>query len=107
MTAERFEWTETMMLDCGGPVFVMQTDKGEVRFEWHHYCGPLPVTRTGSGRNLPSRHPFWRAVSLWDLQGRQVENGYCIWREPKEPVLQHIAGRHYLTIEDGEPGHDW
>ena len=78
-----------------------------IRFEFGHYFGPMPVTRTGAERDIGPRHPFWRAVSLWRAQGSVVEGSTAVWREPKKPVLQHIGGRHYRVIERGEHGHDW
>ncbi len=96
------------MLDCfGGAEFNIETSKGLIRFEWSERFGPMAVTKTGAERNLSPRHPFWRAASLWNLQGRRVENGLAIWHEPRKPKLEHIGGRHYRVIEDGEVGHDW
>lgn len=78
-----------------------------VYFSWSDRFGPLPETKKGDGRYLSWRHPFWRAASLWDLQGRREEDGACVWHEPKNLVLKHMGGKHYLIIEDGEEGHDW
>jgi hypothetical protein len=96
------------MLDCfGDDEFEIETSKGIIRFEWSDRFAPMPVTKTGAQRNLAPRHPFWRAVSLWILQGRRIENGRAFWHEPRKPKYDHIGGRHYLAIEDGEVGHDW
>lgn len=78
-----------------------------VHFSFSQLFGPWPCTKTGRERSLGPRHPFWRAASLWHLQGSRVESGLAIWHEPKKPVLKHLGGRNYLVIEDGEPGHDW
>jgi hypothetical protein len=91
----------------GGEELLMPTAKGDVLFEWSAQFGPQPIKKGGAGRDLPPRHPFWRAASLWNLQGRRMMNGKCFWHEPKKPVLKHLGGRNYLIIEDGEAGHDW
>jgi hypothetical protein len=96
------------MLDCFGCAeFEIETSKGVARFEWSNRFGPLPISKSGKPRDLSHRHQIWRAVSLWRLQGSRLEGIRAIWHEPKKPVLQHLGGRHYRVIEDGEPGHDW
>ena len=58
------------MIDSfGGDEMLMATAKGEIRFEWSDRFGPLPINKNGSERALSHRHPFWRAASLWNLQG--------------------------------------
>lgn len=46
---------------------------------------PIVVTRRGTTACQPGgRHPFWRAVALWDGQGRRMSaDGLCVWDEPK------------------------
>lgn len=84
-----------------------------VRFEWSEQFGPLPINKDGSGAlSIGPKHGFWRAVSLWNLQGRRLEGDRAIWHEPRKPVYekQHIRGRQYRitkVIDPGEPGHDW
>lgn len=90
-----------------GAELTVVTSKGPIRFEFSEFFGPMPVTATGAERELEPRHPFWRAASLWRLQGARAEGGQAIWREPAKLVLEHIAGRHWRVIVDGEPGHDW
>lgn len=71
------------MLDSfGGDELDITTSKGVVRFEFSQLFGPMPVTKTGTERELGPRHPFWRAASLWKLQGCRTENGEAIWHEP-------------------------
>ena len=98
-----------IMIDCfGGGEFFITVREKIVRFEWSEQFGPLPVTKTGAEMtSIGPKHPFWRAVSLWNLQGRRVDGNNAIWHEPKKPVLKHLGGRNYMIIEDGEPGHDW
>jgi hypothetical protein len=78
-----------------------------IRFDWSHQFGPMPITKQRRERNLRHSHPFWRAVSLWNLQGRETKGCQAIWHEPKKPVLKHIGGRHYQIVDPGEIGHDW
>lgn len=100
----------------GNPVFIDCFGSGEylikvgietIRFEWSDRFGPLPITETCAGRDLRHNHPFWRAASLWKLQGKRLEGNNAVWHEPKKPVLKHLGGRHYQVIEAGEQGHDW
>lgn len=96
------------MLDAyGGGEIEIEVGRKRIRFQFSDRFGPMPVTDTGAERSLGPRHPFWRAVSLWCVQGRRVQDGTAIWHEPKKPVLERLGGRHYRVIEDGEIGHDW
>jgi hypothetical protein len=95
-------------LDCfGGGDFTITVRDKKVGFEWSEGFGPLPVGRRGQPLELSHKHPFWRAASLWNLQGRRIEDGECIWHEPRRPVLKHLGGGNYEVIEDGEEGYDW
>jgi hypothetical protein len=46
---------------------------------------PIVVTRRGQPAPQPStRHPFWRAVALWNGQGRRMSaDGLCVWDETR------------------------
>jgi hypothetical protein len=102
------EETRVMIDSFGGGDYAIEVRGKLISFEWSEMFGPLPLRRDGSEmRSVGPNHPFWRAVSLWNLQGRRLDNKRAIWHEPKKPVLRHIAGRHYEVIEDGEPGYDW
>ena len=58
----------------------------EVRFEWSEIFGPLPVDADGEGVALGPSDPFWRAASLWNLQGKRLDGQIAIWHEPRKPV---------------------
>lgn len=77
-----------------------------ILFEWSEIFGPLPITKTGRERKLRNAHPFWSAVSLWAIQGKQSDGSRAVWHMPKQPVVKHIAGKHYRLVEDGELGHE-
>src|ERR1044071_3439547 len=65
-----------------------------VRFDWSDQFGPLPINKDGSeARSIGPRHGFWRAASLWKLQGMRLEGKRAIWHEPKKPVTEK-RGRH-------------
>jgi hypothetical protein len=98
-----------VMIDCFGgfdPLRIVVRGKA-ILFEMSEEFGPMPVTGRGAERDLGARHPFWRAVSLWNVQGRRREGDIAIWHEPKKPVLEHLGGRNYREIEAGETGWDW
>jgi hypothetical protein len=64
----------TMML--AGPPILIDTSRGVVAFEWHSYCGPMPVDRrNGNSRSLPPSHPFWNAVQRWLEAGASLTEG--------------------------------
>ena len=81
----------TVMLP--GPQLLLGTSKGIVAFEWHSYCGPMPVDRSnGTGRNIGPRHPFWNAVQRWLDSGAEITEGKggTLWATiPKE--MRHDA----------------
>ncbi len=104
------EETTVIFIDCWGteprPIEVA----GKIIwFTWSDRFGPRPCTQDDKELDLGPRHPFWRAASLWNLQGKRVETetGRAIWHEPKKPVTAHMGGRHYRVVEPGEPGWDW
>ena len=60
----------------GGRQLLIATSRGVVAFEWHSYCGPMPVDRqTGRGRDLPAKHPFWNSVTCWLKDGAPLTEG--------------------------------
>jgi hypothetical protein len=85
----------------GGPTRTITDAKGKRwTFEMHHYCGPIVLNK--SLDPMPTqpaeRSPFWHAVTRW-AQGNHRLNGIdCIWEEDREPVLEHIAGKHYRVV---------
>ena len=104
-----------VMIDCfgGGEYFITVRDQ-KIRFEWSDQFGPLPIKKGGAEMTgIGPRHPFWRAASLWNLQGRRIDDeGNAVWHEPRQPVYEkrHLGGGNYWitrVIDEGEPGHDW
>jgi len=79
--SECFEFPNGMLC-VGGEIIRIDTAKGVVGFEWHSYCGPLPVSlargRVGDERKLPPNHPFWDKVTRWCEQGRIVRDGWAV-----------------------------
>ena len=82
----------------GGPDRVIAVDGKDYLFEDHPRLGPCPITKSGRERRLGPRHSFWRAVTQWYEQGREIENGKCKWSEPPDPLANavHLGGRHWL-----------
>lgn len=101
--------TSRIMIDVFGSGDYYIEVRGElIKFEFGERFGPMPLTKKGAERtSIGPNHQFWRAASLWNLQGRRLEGDRAIWHEPKKPVLKHLGGRNYQVIEDGEKGHDW
>ena len=89
------------------PEFVIRIGEDLIRFEWPEMWGPSAITKGGKIRDLSHRHPFWRAVSLWNLQGRRVEDGEAVWHEPRKMIILKQIGRHIIEAIDGEEGENW
>jgi hypothetical protein len=96
------------MIDCFvGDEYFIEVRGKLIRFEWSEQCGPLPINKDGSeALSIGPKHGFWRAASLWNLQGRRLDGNKAIWHEPKKDVLER-RGRMLFVIEHGEPGQDW
>lgn len=108
------EQPSRIMIDIfGGAEHLIDVRGNLIRFEWSNICGPVPINKDGSEcLSIGPKHGFWRAASLWNLQGRRLEGDRAIWHEPRKPVYEtkHLRGRQYLltkVIDPGEPGHDW
>jgi hypothetical protein len=104
----------TGVLSCfGGGSYEIEVRGKIIRFDWSEQFGPLPINRDGSeARSIGPKHAFWRAASLWNLQGQRLDGKHAIWHEPQKPVyeLTPATGRHRVitkVIHPGEPGHDW
>lgn len=94
--------------DCfGSGNYLIDVGRKVQQFDWSDRFGPLPTRKNGVPVDLEPKHPFWRAVSLWKLQGARLDGKTAIWHEPKRPVLKHLGGKNYLVVENGEEGWDW
>jgi hypothetical protein len=104
-----------IMIDCFGSddEYLIDVRGKSVRFEWSERFGPMPINKDGSeALSIGPKHGFWRAASLWNLQGRRLDGNKAIWHEPRKPKYEtkHLGGNRYLivkVIDPGEPGHDW
>lgn len=108
-TSGQFEGQPLFVDGWGSGPFVIEVDGKSFRFEDSDRFGPALVTRRGDICANPwpaERSPFWYAHYAWRCQGRQVaEDGRtCVWREPKPKVIQHMGGKHYVVLDDGEDG---
>ncbi|WP_454909791.1 hypothetical protein [Variovorax gossypii] len=93
-----------MILLAGGQDHrIIDAAKAEWVFEMHPTCGPAVLDRHGAvaDRQPGSRSPFWRAVTLWAMQGRRVDtDGRCIWDEPPPIRVAHVAGRQHVVLPE-------
>lgn len=88
-----------IMIDCfGGHEFFLEVRGKLVRFEWSNQFGPLPINKDGSeARSIGPKHGFWRAASLWNLQGRRLDGDRAIWHEPRKPAAQLRSERGWSS----------
>lgn len=102
-----------IFIDCFGSGDYRIEVRGKiVRFAWSERFGPMPLNRNNTeARSVGPKHPFWRAASLWNLQGQRIENGMCIWHEPRKPEYEitRDGRKHIITkvLHPGEEGWDW
>ncbi len=89
-------------ISFGGPEYDIQVDGKRFHFEMHPYCGPVAINKRGEELK---RQPlnFLAAVSLWDQQGRRVEDGLCRWDREPIPILKHLGGKNYLITGYHQP----
>lgn len=73
------KYPSTVCLLIGPPALRLYTTAGEVLFEDHPACGPLPVTKTGKERTLVASHPFWNAVTKWYADGKLTDGDKCVF----------------------------
>jgi len=66
-----------------GPIYLIKVGSEDIRFEMHHYCGPMPIRKNGKERPLAPTHACWRVVSIWAEQGSRTENNRALWDEPQ------------------------
>jgi hypothetical protein len=91
----------------GAGPFILRDKGKEWSFEFSDRFGPILLNKDGEPRALQPispKHPFWRPFNAWLAQGKKVEDGVAVWREPLPTVLRHIVGRHYAVEEKGEDG---
>jgi hypothetical protein len=75
--------------------FDIQVNGKIYHFEMHKICGPTILKRNGD----PVKHQppcFLFAASQWLQNGRQIENGLCVWFHEPKPILKHLGGKHFL-----------
>jgi hypothetical protein len=79
--------------ESGSPTLKISVNHRVVIFEDHPWCGLIAVNaRTGEPLK---RQPndFLKAVTLWNQQGKLVEDGLCKWMHDAEPILKKVDGR--------------
>lgn len=102
---ERREVTHVCTFSDPGS-YVIAVGARRYRFDYSDIFGPSVVDRSGREIAQPShRSPFWRAVSLWALQGKRIDDGMCVWHEPAQPVCEQRGGQWHI-VEHGDAGSD-
>lgn len=90
------------VLTVAGPELSIYVSGKLMPFEWHSYCGPIPLNKRGDPKEIGPNHKFWHAVTCWDQQGKRLdENRRAIWDEPpKEDLSKHVrVGRNLFPPE--------
>jgi hypothetical protein len=85
-------------ISTGGPNRVILDATGKRwMFEMHPFCGPAALDARGeiASKQPGPRSPFWHAVTRWAQGGHRLNSNECIWEDEPQPILEHIAGKHY------------
>lgn len=107
VTVHQFHDSMRICKFCDDVIYSILVGKKIYHFEYYDMFGPLVIDKNGNEASEPMpRSRFWTAVSLWNLQGKQHQNGECIWHKPKQPVIEKRESKYFIT-EDGDPGWDW
>jgi hypothetical protein len=76
------------------PAFCLTWEGKEYLVEWHPYCGPARVTRSGDpySRQPSAHHPFWDGIAAWQRFGLRVDDeGRCITSAQRPTRLMGTA----------------
>ena len=70
-----------------------------LRLGWSDRWGPYLADQHGdpAKREPGPNHEFWRAASLWNRQGKRIENGTAIWHEPAPEIIE-VRGRMIVNV---------
>lgn len=88
------KYPNLVCLLTGGPLYRIYVENVWICFEWHHYCGPMPLhKKTLEPRELGPRHKFWSAVTLWCNQGKETGGQFgeflsCAWKDG--PLVRYV-----------------
>ena len=90
------------VVTVAGPELTIEVGNQVYPFEWHSYCGPIPLNKRGDPKELGPKHVFWTAISHWAQQGKRLdENRRAIWEIPAPEDLSDYVrvGRHLMPKE--------
>lgn len=79
----------------GAGPFKIEVNNSCYLFEDSDRFGPALLKQNGELRANPypkEKHPFWNAHWNWRKQGREIQEGLCVWREPKPGKCQIVKG---------------
>jgi hypothetical protein len=91
------------ILTVGGSDFAIMVRDRRWVFEWNEYLGPMLLGARGQPLAFQPGYAL-EAISLWAQQGKIVSDGLCVWAKEPEPILLHVAGRHWIAVgPSGQP----
>lgn len=68
------KWAGHMSL--GGETLQIKSPKRTYNFEYHHYCGPIPLRKDGEPmERIPK--DFWEALEQWEAAGMWLDGNKC------------------------------
>lgn len=95
-------------IDLAGPTHRIRAGDREWLFEFAP-GGGLAVMDEHENHlpDPPEDSPFWRAVELWERQGRVIgPDGYCVYGPAPKLRYRLISGRNYIQMRPDEPDDD-
>jgi hypothetical protein len=88
-----------------GPFTITDENGKDWFFEDSDRFGPWIVskeTHNPLDKQPGERSKFWRAHRIWSRQGRKIEDGRCVWTEPKPTIYRTLSKRNRIIVEAGE-----
>jgi hypothetical protein len=94
------------MVCVGGPDYRILLNGRAYTFEWHSYFGPAALNQRGDPL-ARQPHAFLKAATLWNQQGRHVdEDGWCslVWKPLTK--IQYVTRRQAVVLAPDAPEWD-
>lgn len=100
--------TKLGCLDFGGPTHRIKVGDRVYLFEFVAGGGLAILDQaenpTGEECDLPEHHPFWRAVHLWECQGKAIGNdGLCVYSPAPKQRYRRISAKVHVLMGPDEP----
>lgn len=66
-------------VDIGGSQREIVVNNTTYYMEFHHYCGPMRLTKSGMSHQKDFPRHVWSAIQNWIDQGKRMDGDVCVW----------------------------